>query len=300
MNVKKPKNFACFAEQIEKLEDRGVELDLPIDRVNFILQKIPYYRLSAYLIPYKSSDEKYISGTKFSEILRLYEMDSAYRRIIGALLEHAEVAMRSHVSYIHSELYGSLGYENAKNFKCEKAHSKFMKIKKSSLYSQKNRLYVSHHKQEYGNQFPIWVLMEILTVDNIFHFYKNMKNADRTYLSNRFFNMSNSHLLNWFGEIVKLRNDCAHFQRFYNTPKNVVYMYPEMLSAFPHISSAPIILNILACKYIIGKDNNHWIFFINRMKSFFKDFSDVVSPADIGFPSDWEDILFFTNQEDKA
>lgn len=297
MEVREPKNFACFAEQIEKLKEHGVELDLPIEKVNFILQKIPYYRLSAYLIPYRATKEKYIPGTKLSTILRLYEMDSALRRIIGALVEHAEIVMRSYVSYIHSELYGSLGYEKAENFKNEKNHAKFIKIKNGVLKGQKNRLYVAHHKIEYGNRFPIWVLMEILTVDNIFHFYRNMKNEDQTYLANRFLNINSSHMENWFGQVVKLRNDCAHFQRFYNIPKNSVYMYGDILATFPSASDSPIILNILSCKYILGSENENWQFFINRMNAFFRDFSDVIKPIDIGFPLNWAEILSFNSSK---
>jgi abortive infection bacteriophage resistance protein len=91
VHLKRP---TTFAEQVALLKKRGLTIEHE-SRAVMILSRINYYRLSAYLLPFKIDEENYRSGTKLENIVKLYEFDSRLRNIIMSAIEPIEVTIET-------------------------------------------------------------------------------------------------------------------------------------------------------------------------------------------------------------
>ena len=63
-----------YSTQLQKLKERGCEI-LDEAFCHQVLKKINYYRLSAYLLPYKQNNGTYVDGTSFDKVFSIYEFD---------------------------------------------------------------------------------------------------------------------------------------------------------------------------------------------------------------------------------
>ena len=150
----KLKPFNTYKEQISKLSSRGCI----ITDYNFcekILKDIGYYRLSAYFLPFKYSDETYHQGLTFNKIYRIYEFDRKLRSILLSAIEVIEVSLRARIAYLHSGKYGPLGYLDKTAFRSSHNSKKFKDNITREIESNKNSPYVRHHINKYGGQFPL-------------------------------------------------------------------------------------------------------------------------------------------------
>ena len=59
-------------QQVDRLIERGLQVPNHNLAVK-TLQAISYYRLSAYFLPFQKEPNKFNDGTKFEDILQLYE-----------------------------------------------------------------------------------------------------------------------------------------------------------------------------------------------------------------------------------
>ena len=112
MNVKPA---LTIDQQIQKLKDRGCIIT-DDDYAYDVLQRVNYYRLTAYLLPFKNDDDTYKTNTSFHTILKIYEFDQKLRNLISYALDFIEVEMRTRVAHEHSIEYGPLGYLDTGNF----------------------------------------------------------------------------------------------------------------------------------------------------------------------------------------
>jgi abortive infection bacteriophage resistance protein len=102
------KSPGTFEEQINILRGRGLVINNE-DTAKRTLQRINYYRLSAYGLSLKQ-DDIYHSDATFDQMLALYEFDRKFRYIIMEMVEQVEIAFRTHISYYIAHTYGPLGH----------------------------------------------------------------------------------------------------------------------------------------------------------------------------------------------
>ncbi len=94
-NTKKP---TTYQEQIELLKVRGCIIP-DEDFCLKILRSANYYRLSAYFLPFKNSDDSFKPGTEFSKIVGIYNFDRELRSILFSAIEEIEIFLRTQFSY---------------------------------------------------------------------------------------------------------------------------------------------------------------------------------------------------------
>ena len=88
-------------EQIELLKSRSL-LILDTDRAKRHLSYVSYYRLSAYMLPYKLTQSKsdiFQEGTKWDDIWNLYKFDRKLRLLVFDAIERIEIALRAQIIY---------------------------------------------------------------------------------------------------------------------------------------------------------------------------------------------------------
>ena len=100
-----------YTEQMELLKSRG--MTIPDEkRAERLLANISYYRLSAYMLPYKKSEDGMIldafkTGTTWDMIYNLYVFDRKLRLLVFDAIERLEVSIRTQIIYQLSHKYGS-------------------------------------------------------------------------------------------------------------------------------------------------------------------------------------------------
>lgn len=88
MDIKEPKTYE---EQIDKLIDRGCSVANRTQAIK-ILKHANYYRLSAYFLPFKKSDNlTYKTGTNFEKIYNIYEFDQRIAKLFNHILQSLNV-----------------------------------------------------------------------------------------------------------------------------------------------------------------------------------------------------------------
>ena len=220
-----PKPPLKYEEQLEKLKKRGCIINDDKKCIS-ILESVNYYRLSAYFLPFKLDNGNYEEGLSFERVFSIYEFDRKLHGILFNALEETEIFLRSKIAYFHAHEYGALGYMYETNFsikyeckdgECKKIefHKNFIKNFKREIDKNKNILFVKHHIEKYGGEFPIWAASEMFTFGMLSKFFANMTWQDRENLSNDIYKTNPKFVGSWLRCCTDLRNICAHYGRLY-------------------------------------------------------------------------------------
>lgn len=284
--VKQP---TTYEEQVNKLKERGCI----IEDDAFCIQKLKevnYYRLTAYFIPFLEGEDhnKYILGTSFEKVYRIYEFDRKLRSILFSAIEDAEIYLRSAISYYHAHKYGPLGYLEPTNFIPRHNSKKFNHIVEEAIHHNENLPFVKHHIENYGRRLPIWAMVEILTFANISFFFSDMKNADQKAISSACFGVPHPKVLkSWIHCCSDLRNSCAHYGRLYNRPFSSV---PAGLNLSPREERR--LWGALIALRGLYPDTNKWNNTVcHALEALFDEYEDVIDLQLIAFSEDWKDKI---------
>lgn len=89
-----PKQILTIAQQIQSYIDAGMVITSRED-VEKALKSVGFYRLRGYSFHlYDNATKKYVPGTKFEDILRLYQFDQELSSLIFSMISKIEVALR--------------------------------------------------------------------------------------------------------------------------------------------------------------------------------------------------------------
>jgi abortive infection bacteriophage resistance protein len=98
-----------YKQQAELLLSRGLIADKN-ELINR-LENVNYYRLSAYLYPFRNSDDTFKQETTLAEVWRRYTFDRQLRLSVMDAIERIEVAMRTKVTNAFVLRYGPLYFK---------------------------------------------------------------------------------------------------------------------------------------------------------------------------------------------
>lgn len=285
-----------FEQQIERLKTIHNLTIMHEDSALKILEKVNYYRLSAYGIGLKkdANPEEYRDDITLEHIFRLYCFDSEFRNDIIHIVEQLEVQLRTQISYCLAIKYGPEGYVDVRNFNDKKnrngksIHGTIMDSFKNEVKHCKNLPFVKHHQDVYDGHFPIWAAVELMTFGNITSIFDIMKSEDQKSISS-FYSTSPNHLKSWMLALVEIRNICAHYNRLYNMPlKQTPFLYKENLKYRSKQNKVfPVFLVIKRMLH----SNEQWESFLRDIVKTISKYQDIVILSFIGFPPDWKNIL---------
>lgn len=279
------KNPTTYEEQIEILKSRNLIIENE-DRAVSILQRVNYYRLSAYTLTYKNNNGIY-EKVSIENVYNLYKFDKNLRNLILPMLEDIEIAFRTHISYLIAHKYGALGYKNSKNFRNSKYHESMLKTLNDEI-ERSDEIFVTHHKNKYNGVFPVWVIIEVATFGDLSKMYSNLLDVDKDEIAKKYYNAKCEYVSSWLYALSNLRNKCAHFSRLYNKKLTIT---PRLFRADKKrgIKNNTIFADI----YVIGrltKEKKEWGNFVTKLSALIDQY-DVVDLKYLGFPDDWDDIL---------
>ena len=234
------KPFKTYDEQLALLKQRGMHVSN--DALALAMLKTEnYYRLSGYWLTMlkKNSDgtEAFYPSANFDNVINLYRFDAELRKVIMSATITIETNLKAFVAYYHGQKYGPCGYTNSANAEDFWNHALFINALSGDLRKRREEPFVKHHDTDLGGVYPIWVVTEVCSFDQISKFYRNMLPTDRSKIAKDFYGIaSREHIESWLHCAVVARNMAAHGARFYNKPNfKPAALLPKHLK--PHAAS---------------------------------------------------------------
>lgn len=215
------KSFLTYQEQIKKLNDKKLIIEDEEYAVS-VLKKLSYFNLiNGYKKPFKDENDDYKQGTKFEDILSLYEFDDKLRRIFLKNILIVEINMKSLLSYHFCEVNGDRQEEYLKinNYNQQSKYKgqvvDLITELNKALHNSNRVDYINHHKTKYGN-VPLWVLIKALTFGNISKFYSSQKDNIKSRIAKEIPVLRENQIEAILDILTRYRNVCAHNERLYD------------------------------------------------------------------------------------
>lgn len=284
--TKQVKNPITFEKQVDLLKSRGCIIDDDVF-CQKKLQLINYYRLSAYFLPFKNKDSSYKKETSFRRVYRIYQFDSELRSILLSALEEIEIFLRCNFAYFHAHKYGSLGYLNSNTFSAKHNSSKFTDMVNREIENNKKVLFVKHHIEEYGEQFPLWVITELFTFGMLSYFYADLVTIDQKELSKKLYNNIPKNIISYLRCCTDLRNICAHYGRLYYR------IFPAIPASVGVEKNAERRLwGQLQAVKLLFPDKEKWnTIIIPKLQALLQAYAQDIDLQHIAFPPNWDTHL---------
>lgn len=184
------------------------------------IAQIGYERLRIYFRSRRQLNlpgKPFIPGTRFRDIVALYEFDEKLRAFCFLHLGRFEIVLRNRLSEILSHRNGSHPYFDNGAYRTPKMRANAVGRLSDTFY-KKNDQRARHYFEEYNPPMipPIWVMKEFLTFGNLGHVLDQLSTPIQNDLASAFGMPSYQVLENWIKALIDLRNDCAHHDRLFN------------------------------------------------------------------------------------
>lgn len=246
--MKPLKPWLSFADQLQQLQARGLQVDNPTAALDY-LERIGYYRLSGYWYPLRAIDQaastaqaravrtdSFLSGIRFEDVVRLYVFDKKLRLLALDALERIEMAVRVDVAHLLGKhdprahenpgcLHGNFAKKQiAKGPDTGKTQHQLWLAKYQSMLSRARREpFVAHHQQQYG-ALPIWAAIEVWDFGLLSKLFAGMKYADQQTIAAIYGAPDGQAFAQWLRSLNFIRNVSAHHSRLWNI--NVLELSP--------------------------------------------------------------------------
>ena len=219
--IEKEKTFkkaTTLDEQLELLKSRGLDTWFKDEDVKKYLFDIGYYRLGFYLFPFQidypskiNRTHQFKKGYNLSNVLNLYDFDSALRNMVLSYIQKIEINFKTKVIYKCSLHYQDdpVWYIRHRNLK----HEFVSRIQNN--YIKKYRIYnaIGHHHIKYpeDDYVPAWKIVEYFSFGDVLFLFNSLKNnALQIDISQSFGIKWVSVFENYMTRIISIRNICSH------------------------------------------------------------------------------------------
>lgn len=231
--------WKSFDDQLALLETRGLSVP-DRDWALAWLQRVGYYRLSAYWYPFRVfrheqdvdtgvictvRTDEFVPDTAFSDAVELYLFDRRLRLLLTDALERIEVSLRVEVAY-RLGTADTFAHLNEGNF-----HPSFAGRRDSNtgrtmfenwqqkyqgLVQRSREDFVKHYGEKHGPDMPLWVAIEVWDFGAVSQLLAMMKVPDQQAVARRFGIADWKAFASWVRALSYLRNLVAHHSRVWN------------------------------------------------------------------------------------
>ena len=303
--MKYQKPHALLSQQVQTLASRGLIIDDQVSAEHY-LSIIGYYRLSSYCYRFEDSpvegkrSHKFLPGTSFQDIVRIYVFDQKLRSLMLEALERFENYARSVWSHEMSAILGSHPHMDSGNFSNQEEYFKsLVHLIEESKRAERNTEEIQHYSSSYSEPFlpPIWIIVSIMSFGELFRWIKNTKNQPVKNKVAKLLGMPNTQVFEGVSRVLTtVRNICAHHGRLWDRRLNTKLPYITKGLKVPMVSrqatcggdeAAPQLFNVIV---VLA----HIMVWINSDSSWPKRIATLVSTnlnereqKIMGFPKDW-------------
>lgn len=251
-----------------------------------------YYRLSGYLHDFKQpQSDTYISGLTWERLLRIYDFDRRFTRILMFALEDIEEALKTRMSLVLTSEYPADPeiYLRPNVYRGYDPYLKFVSFFEKEVDNNKKLPFVRHHIDNYGGHFPMWVAVELFTMGNLHALYDNLTGKYQKALA-ALYGTGSRQLSSWIENLTYTRNHLAHYMRIYNFNFG---RSPLKCKRHPNYAGTSNMIfdqiYIIACMYSDANEWNNYV--LKEVEQLLEEFAPDISLSGLGFPENWKDIL---------
>lgn len=313
--------WKSFVDQLALLKERGLLVSDEPAALRY-LERIGYYRLSAYWYPFRIfrheqnpetrqikviREDGFRPDTQFVDAVELYIFDKQLRLLAADALERIEVSLRVDMAYLLGQR-DTFAHHDINQFhpsyaarlskpgltKFDEWHQKY-----SGLVNRSKEDFVKHYREKYGPDLPIWVAIEVWDFGVMSQLFAMMKVPDQQLIARKYGVNDWQVFQSWLRSLNYLRNLVAHHSRLWN--RNVIDQ-PKLpgMGAIPwcdsfvgkeDLKSKPFLL-LAICRHLlkVTYPNTHWP---QRIRDHLYGFPNQHSSCkrsiqDMGVPAGWE------------
>lgn len=281
------KSPSTYQQQLALLKSRGIVVNSTPECESF-LQRVNYYRLTGYTLPFKDSASDTFKDLSFYRLECVYYFDTELRNLVALAIEKVEIYLRAQLSYYHAHHYGAEGYMDANHFNARHKHIEFQERVTHCISDNSKSPVVKHHISKYGGKFPIWVIIDYFSLGMLSYFYTDMKNPDKAYLAQNLYGTSFQVLTSWLKCLTDLRNRCAHYSRLYYW---IFPAVPKGMKGDSFVYGHDLFSQLYMLKQLYPEKDRWNEDFLNPLSRLIKKYNSYIELSHIGFPNNWKSIL---------
>lgn len=227
------KGYKTYEQQVDLLEGRGMDMG---DRESAagMLRRVNYYRLSGYWYPFRKltasgREDTFYTGTRFSDVVALYDFDARLRVATFAALTPVELAIRA-----------LLGHELGRIDPCAHLDPSLLgpTAKRGTQYprwveryekelSDSREDFAEHHHRKYGGRLPVWAATEILDWGSLTYLYGFAPRHVQDVIADAC-GLTAPQVSSWLKTLNLMRNTCAHHGRLFNRVHTISPKLPKV------------------------------------------------------------------------
>jgi abortive infection bacteriophage resistance protein len=250
-----------------------------------LLQRVSYFRLSAYFLTEKVNEE-FSTGTTLDKIERIYIFDCKLRNFLLSIIESIEIAFRTQIAYLIAHKYGNLGHLDSSLFN---RHELFLSALNKEMH-RSSEPFIAHYLENCGSVAPVWIALEIVSLSALSRFYSNLLHADQDQLAKQYYGVSASYVRSWLKCLNDTRNICAHHGRIYN---RVLPTRPKLFRWMKKLScNRGMIFSQLIPYKNLYLDKYDWNTKMTHLSALLEEYQDCIHLQNLGFPKDWMKYLY--------
>lgn len=235
------KQWRSVEEQLSLLKQRGLQVENDEAAKDYLL-RIGYYRLSGYWHPLREIDgpaseaagkpvraDKFVYGSRFEDIVRLYVFDKKLRLLALDALERIEMAVRVDVAYLlgrrdpcaHENpdcLHGGFSKQPIRRGRDQgrTGHEVWLQKYQQLVERSKRLPFVTHHHDVYDGRLPIWVAIEVWDFGLLSRLVGGLRSDDQAIVARKYGAESGRAFAGWLRSLNFIRNVAAHHSRMWN------------------------------------------------------------------------------------
>lgn len=319
MKTSYTKPHLSYDEQLELLQGRGLKVTDTKTALS-CLQRIGYYRLSAYWYPFRQSTatalngrttvqilDSFRDGALFSNAVDLYVFDKKLRLLLLDALERIEINMRADIAHylgakdIHAHMKPHLLHGKFTQQVTDSGETKYSKwqARLQKLIRESNEEFVQHFNRKYSGDLPLWIAVELWDFGLLSTFFQGMKVVDKAAIAAKY-NIPRWELLeSWLHGMNYIRNVCAHHSRTWNRPLTRQPKFPKKneIPLLDHITLHPYaesrLYGVVAIMQYLLRIINPTSSWGNRLQAHCQSFPILdggITIANAGFPENWKKL----------
>lgn len=217
-------------EQLSHLKSKGLIISNEQTATRHVEEK-GYYRLKAYLLPFRNPDKTFKKETKIESAVELHDFDEKLRLLVFKNIQRIEIVIRNKLNeYICSQTDNAFWYLDSQLFgwNASAYADTVNKLRASFLDSQET--FAKHFRDQYYNEYckfyslmpPSWMAIELMTFGNLLTLLNSFSESTIKEIKLDRWSRKNigpdkfRKLTNWMHCIRDVRNHCAHHNRLFN------------------------------------------------------------------------------------
>lgn len=310
-------------QQLQLLADRGLEIeDWELRKAD--LANIGYYRLAAYLYPFrrlKPSElrttewnfrfDEFEAGARFGDAIALYDFDCRLRRLLFDGLEKLEVSLRSQIANVAGEVDTQIHLRRdlLDPRECGKrprgsnrdSYQLWFSKYREQLERASSEDFVKHHKARYGEALPVWVVMEIIDFGSVTYLFNFLPVATKNAIARRYGVTQGTIFASWLRSFNYIRNLVAHHARVWNRMMVTRPRIPGESALGPEVhhltrsqsNKVYPLIALLAYSLFSLDPINGWKHRASDVFNGFPELAEINLESAMGFPSDWQSLALW-------